>query len=285
MPHFKSEINTIEIDNAKDIVIVMPMYTLVEYSDNYSKTSGNLWQYCKDEPHNNLTDSESFKSKIKITGNTPADSNTKDVKMIVPVKYLSNFWRTIETSLINCEVILILTWSSTCVIANSTGAGWFKITDTKFYVAVGTLSTQDNAELHQQWKSGFKRTIKWNKYESDQKTYPQNQYLNHLVDLSFQGVNRLFVLSFEDENVKTSHSKYHLPKVEIKDYNVKTDSRNFSDQSINNNIKTDENVRKIVTENCIMIAIDLSKQQDFDADPRAIQQINFTANLDGTVNT
>ena len=123
MPHFKSEINTIEIDNAKDIVIVMPMYTLVEYSDNYSKTSGNLWQYCKDEPHNNLTDSESFKSKIKITGNTPADSNTKDVKMIVPVKYLSNFWRTIETSLINCEVILILTWSSTCVIANSTGAG------------------------------------------------------------------------------------------------------------------------------------------------------------------
>ena len=285
MPHFKSEINTIEIDNAKDIVIVMPMYTLVEYSDKYSKTSGNLWQYCKDEPHNNLTDSESFKSKIKITGNTPADSNTKDVKMIVPVKYLSNFWRTIETSLINCEVILILTWSSTCVIANSTGAGWFKITDTKFYVAVGTLSTQDNAELHQQWKSGFKRTIKWNKYESDQKTYPQNQYLNHLVDLSFQGVNRLFVLSFEDENVKTSHSKHHLPKVEIKDYNVKTDSRNFSDQSINNNIKTDENVRKIVTENCIMIAIDLSKQQDFDADPRAIQQINFTANLDGTVNT
>ena len=285
MPHFKSEINTIEIDNAKDIVIVMPMYTLVEYSDNYSKTSGNLWQYCKDEPHNNLTDSESFKSKIKITGNTPADSNTKDVKMIVPVKYLSNFWRTIETSLINCEVILILTWSSTCVIANSTGAGWFKITDTKFYVAVGTLSTQDNAEFHQQWKFGFKRTIKWNKYESDQKTYPQNQYLNHLVDLSFQGVNRLFVLSFEDENVKTSHSKHHLPKVEIKDYNVKTDSRNFSDQSINNNIKTDENVRKIVTENCIMIAIDLSKQQDFDADPRAIQQINFTANLDGTVNT
>ena len=285
MPHFKSEINTIEIDNAKDIVIVMPMYTLVEYSDSYSKTSGNLWQYCKDEPHNNLTDSESFKSKIKITGNTPADSNTKDVKMIVPVKYLSNFWRTVETSLINCEVILILTWSSTCVIANSTGAGWFKITDTKFYVAVGTLSTQDNAELHQQWKSGFKRTIKWNKYESDQKTYPQNQYLNHLVDLSFQGVNRLFVLSFEDENVKTSHSKHHLPKVEIKDYNVKTDSRNFSDQSINNNIKTDENVRKIVTENCIMIAIDLSKQQDFDADPRAIQQINFTANLDGTVNT
>ena len=106
-----------------------------------------------------------------------------------------------------------------------------------------------------------------------------------MVDLSFQGVNRLFVLSFEDENVKTSHSKHHLPKVEIKDYNVKTDSRNFSDQSINNNIKTDENVRKIVTENCIMIAIDLSKQQDFDADPRAIQQINFTANLDGTVNT
>ena len=102
------------------------------------------------------------------------------------------------------------------MITNSTGARRFGITDTKFYVAVVTLSTQDNTKLLQQSKSGFKRTINWNKYQSDPKTYAQNQYLNHLVDLSFQGVNRLFVLSFENENVRSSHSEYYLPKVQIK---------------------------------------------------------------------
>ena len=101
---------------------------------------------------------------MKITGNTPADVNTKDVEMIVPLKYLSNFWRTLEILLINCEVNLILGWSSTCVITNSAGAGKFTIIDTKLYVLVVTLSTQDNTKLLQQLKSGFKRTINWNKY-------------------------------------------------------------------------------------------------------------------------
>ena len=93
-----------------DFNIVIPMYNLIEYSDNYSKTSGDLWQYCKDDPNDNLTDSESFKSKVKITGNTPNNGNTKDVEIIVQLKYLSNFWRTLEMPLINCEVNLILTW-------------------------------------------------------------------------------------------------------------------------------------------------------------------------------
>ena len=134
-----SRINNTEIDNAQDNDIVMPMYNLIEYSDNYSKTSGSLWQYYKDDPNDNITQSESFKSKIKITGKTPAAGNTKDVEIIVPLKYLSNFWRTLEMPLINCEVNLILTWSSTCVITNSTGAGRFAITDTKLYVPVVTL--------------------------------------------------------------------------------------------------------------------------------------------------
>ena len=105
----KSEINDIEIDNAKDIDIVMRIYSLIEYSNNYSKTSRNLWQYYKDEPNGNLTDCKSFKSETKITGNTPADGNTKDVEIIVPLKYLSNFWRTLEMPLINCKINLILT--------------------------------------------------------------------------------------------------------------------------------------------------------------------------------
>ena len=96
----KSEVNNTEIDNAKDIVIEMTMYNLVEYSDNDFKTSGSLWQYYKDEPNDNLADSELFKSEVKITGNTPADGSTKDVEIIVPLKYLSNFWRTLEMPLI-----------------------------------------------------------------------------------------------------------------------------------------------------------------------------------------
>ena len=135
-----SRINNTDIDNAQDIDIVMPMYNLIEYSDNYSKTSGSLWQYYKDDPNDNIADSESFKSKVKITGKTPADRNTKNVEIIVPLKYLSNFWSTIEMPLINCEVNLILTWSKDCVITNFTGEVKFKITETKLYVPVVNLS-------------------------------------------------------------------------------------------------------------------------------------------------
>ena len=200
--------------------------------------------------------------------------------------------------IINCEVELILIWSKNVVITNSTGEGKFAITETKLYVPVVTLSTQDNAKLLQQLKSGFKRRITCNKYESSIKTFAQNRYLNYLINPSFQGVNRLFVLSFENENDRTSHSTYYLPKVEIKDYNVMIDGKNFFDQPINSMNKTYENIRKIAagkgddyTTGCLlnypyfkdnykMIAIDLSKQQALDADPRKIQQINFTSNLD-----
>ena len=124
---------------------------------------------------------------------------------MIPLKYLSIFWRTLEMQLINCEVNLILTWSPTCFISSPNGETKFKITETKLYVPVVTLSTQDNAKLLQQLKSGFKRTINWNKYESNIKTFPQNRYLNPLINPSFQGVNRLFVLSFENEYDRTSH--------------------------------------------------------------------------------
>ena len=138
---------------------------------------------------------------------------------------------------INGEVSLFLTWSSTCVITNSTGEGRFTITDTKLYVPVVTLSTQDNAKLLQQLKSGFKRTINWNKYQLDPKTYSKNRYLNHLVNPSFHGVNKLFVLSFENKNDRTSNSNSYLPKVEIKNYNVMTDGKNLFDQPINSSLK------------------------------------------------
>ena len=137
----------------------MPMYNLIEYSDNYLKTSGSLWKYYKDDPNDNTADSESFKSKVKITGKSPDNGNIKNVEIIVPLKYLSNFWGTLEMPLTKCRVNLELTWSRNCVITNSTGEEKFEITETKRYVPVVTLSTQDNAKLLQQLKSGLKEQL------------------------------------------------------------------------------------------------------------------------------
>ena len=119
-----------------------------------------ILQRCyRDDPNDNITESESFKYKIKITGKTPTDGNTKDVKIAVTLKYLNNFWRTLEMSLINCEINLILTWSQDCVVSSATGKTKFKITGTSLYVPVVTLSIQDIAKLLQQFKKGFKRVI------------------------------------------------------------------------------------------------------------------------------
>ena len=180
-----SEINNTQVDNAKDIDIAMPMYNLIEYSDNYVKTSGSLWQYFRDEPNDNLRDSESFNCKIKITGKAPVNNNEKDVERMVQLKYLSNFWRTLEMPLINCEVNLMLLYLKTCVITNSNGAGTFAITDTKIYVPVVTLSTQENAKLLQLLKLGFERVINWNKYLSKPELLAQNPNFNHFVEPSF----------------------------------------------------------------------------------------------------
>ena len=113
-----------------------------------------------------------------------------------------------------------MTWSSTCVITNSDGAGTFGITDTKLYVPVVTLSTQENTKFFQQLKSGFKRVINWNKYISKPELLAQNPNLNHLVEPSFQGVNRRFILAFESDNHRIGTKRYYLPIVEIKDYKL-----------------------------------------------------------------
>ena len=165
----------------------MPMYNLIEYSDNYAKTTGSLWQYCKDIPardNNNLIEgftvanpTDSFNFKAKITGRT-GNGETKDVEIIVSLKYLSNIWRTLEMPLINCEVNLILTWPSTCVLVSTNNAkqvATFAITDTKLYVPVVTLSSPENTKFLQQLKSGFKRVINSNKYLSKPELLAQNR--------------------------------------------------------------------------------------------------------------
>ena len=169
---------------------------------------------------------------------------------MVPLKYLSNFWRTIEMPLINCEINLILTQSANCVIIYTDIANQvptFTITGTNLYVPVVTLSTQDNAKLLPQLESGFKRTISWNKYLSKPELLAQNPNLNLLVEPTFQGVNRLFILAFEDGVERTSNKRYYLSNVEIKDYNVMIERKNFFDQPIRNNQVTYESIRKIPT--------------------------------------
>ena len=104
-----SNINKTQVDNAKDLDVAMPINNLIKYSDNFSRTSRSLWEYYWDEPNTTLADSEAFKSKVKITGSTTNDGNTKDVKVAVSLKYLSNLWRTFEMPLINCKINLILT--------------------------------------------------------------------------------------------------------------------------------------------------------------------------------
>ena len=251
----------------------------------------------------NVTDSFNF--KVKYTGQT-GNNGTKNVEIMVPRKYLSNFWRTLEMPLISCEVNLILTWSSTCVLVATSIDGQnatFAITDTKLYVPVVNLSTQENTKSFQQIKLGFKRVINWNKYLSKPELLAQNPNLNHLVEPSFQGVNRLFVLAFENDDHRTSDDQYYLPTVEVKDYNIMINGENFFDQPIKNNKVTYNNIRKIAlgqgddnTTRCLldypyfantykMIAVDVSRQEALDTDPRAIQQINFTANLDRAGNT
>ena len=190
---------------------------------------------------------------------------------------------------------MILTWSSFCVISNSTGEGAFEITNTKLYVPVVTLSTQDNSELFQQLKSGFKRVVNYNKYLSKPELLARNRNLNYLVEPSFHGGNRLFILAFENDTQRISHSGYYLPNVEIKNYSVMINGENFFDQPIKDNKVAYENIRKIATgqgydyaTGCLldypyfkdsykMIAVDLNKQQTLYADPRAIQPINFTS--------
>ena len=144
-----------------------------------------------------------------------------------------------------------MTWSANCVIIYTDVAEkvpTFTIMETNLYVPVVTLSTQDNVKLLPQWKSGFKRTISWNKYLSKQQLLPQNANLNHLIEPSFQVVNRLFVLVFEDVAQRISNKRYNIPNVEIKDDNVMIDRKNFFDQPLKN-----DKVRMKILEKLLLV--------------------------------
>ena len=243
--------NNEHVDSADNLDITMPMYNLIEYSDNYSNTSGSLWQFTRDEsPLNNnvnpddvsVNNSSSFKYKSNVFRSLTAAANEvfKNVKIAVPLKYLSNFWRSLEMPLINCKIHLELNWSKDCIMSTIADTK-FKITNTNLYVPIVSLSSKDNAKLVKLLEEGFNRSVYWNEYQTKIKTKNlDNDNLTRFpLDAAFQGVRRLFVLAFNntDGNAnkvkRNSHTKYFLPRVNTTNYNVLIDGRNFYDQPIN----------------------------------------------------
>ena len=204
------EINDEHVDTAENLDIVMPMYNLIEYSDNYQDSSATLYQYKRDEPPEadavaDLTanNSSSFKYKINLLGD-PVHSGgiaRRNVKVVVSLKYLSNFFRSLEMPLINCKIKLNLTWKKECVPAIDAGAAVFIINDTKLYIPVVTLSKEDNKDFIEQQNKGFQRPIYWNEYKTKEKDEDGNANVTKYISLdpSFQGVNRLFLTGYSRE--------------------------------------------------------------------------------------
>ena len=301
------EINDEHIDTAENLDIGIPMYNLIEYSDNYQDSSATLYQYKRDEPPeaNAIDDlttntSGSFKYKVSLLGNPVVVGNIarRNVKVVIPLKYLSYFFRSLEMPLINCKIKLNLTWKKECVLSTDAGDAVFIINDTKMYVPVVTFSKEHNKDFIEQQNKGFQRSIYWNKYKT--KEINENadanvfKYIN--LDPSFQGVNRLFVMTYnrvDGQPNRDGQRKYYLPRIDLNEYNVIIDGRNFYDNPIESDIEKYRELKKVMIgkgedyttgslldfdyfkKHYKLVAVDISKQKELGADPRAIQQIEF----------
>ena len=298
-------------DTAENLDIVMPMYNLTEYLDNYQDSSATLYQNKRDEPPEDdavadLTadNSDSFKYKIKLLGNVTevvgnaAGLRRLNVKIVVPLKYLSNFFRSLEMPLINCKIKLNLTWKKECVLSTGDGEAVFIINDTNLHVPVVTLSKEDNKDFIEQRDKGFQRSIYWNEYKTKEinENADANVFMYINLDPSFQGVNRLLVMAYNRENgqpTRNGRRKYYLPRIDLEKYNIIIDERNFYDNPIESDIEKYRELIKVMIgkgedyttgslfdfnyfdKHYKLVAVNLSKQKELDADPRAIQQIEF----------
>ena len=287
------EINDEHADTAENLEITMPIYNLIEYSDNYQDSSATLYQYKRDESPeanaiNDLTvdNSNSFKYKLSLLGNPVVANNIAriNVKVVVPLKYLSNFFRSLEMPLISCKIKLNLTWKKECVLSTDDGNAVFIINDTKMYVPVVTLSKEDNKDFIEQQNKGFKRPIYWNEYKTKELTENADvnvfKYIN--LDPSFQGVNRLFVIVYNRANgrpTRNGQRKFYLPRIDLEKYNVIIDGRYFCDNSIESDIEKNRELKKVMIgkgedyatgslldfnyfdKHYKLVAVDLSKQK------------------------
>ena len=314
-----TKINGELVENAEDLDFVKPMHNLIEYSKNYTKTNGSLHNYYRDEPNSEIVDgitylmnnSASYNYKEKLTNRFPnfvgpVQVLLRNVKIIVPLKHLGNFWHELIMPLINCEVELKLKWSKTCVVVNKatravgviintpTNAPTLIVTNCKLYVPVVTLRAIDDNKLLNSLKTGFKRTITWNNYRSTITNQTINNNLNILIDPTFTKVHCLFVLAYANENDRTSYSQYYVPNVKIKNYNVIIDGKPFFELPVKN---IDETYQKIIDmgynhdypvgnlidfeyfkQHYKLIVIDLSKQKELVNN--VMQQINFIGSLE-----
>ena len=314
------EINDEHVDTAENLDIVMPMYNLIEYSDNYQDSFATLYQYKRHEPPEgdpipNLTadNSSSFKYNVNLLGNIPqlaaaaaaadvARVRRLNIKVVVPLKYLSNFFRSLEMPLINCKIKLNLTWKKECVLSTANDEAVFIINDTKMYVPLVTLSKEDNKYFIEQQNKGFQRSIYWNEYKTkgETKDVDANNFKYVALDPSFQGVNRLFVMADnkldaanDDQFNRNSNRVYYLPRNDLNKYNVIIDGINFCDNPIESDIEKYRELKKVMIgkgegyttgslldydyykKHYKLVAVDLSKPKELYADPRAIQQIEF----------
>ena len=258
------------IEDADDLDIVMSMYNLLEYSKNYRKTIGSLYNYYRDELSDDADDnnfdntkvinSNTFKYKNKITGNNynvdagaqgydVNKNGTQEVELAIPLKYLGSFWRALNIPLISCEVSLEVKWDKNCVITslqqrgigggnrdNAPTGATLAVNDCKSYVPAVTLSKDDEIKLLTNLKSGFKREIIWNKYRSQMTTEAITNNLNILIDPTFTNVNRLFVLAYRNADVRQSFFQFYFPRVMVKDCSVIIDKLSFFSMPI----KTEE---------------------------------------------
>ena len=305
-----TRINGELIEDANDLDTVIAMYNLLEYSKNYRKTIGSLYNYYRDE----LSDDVDDNVDAGVDGYDVNKNGKQEIELAIPLKYLGNFWRALNIPLISCEVSLELNWDKNCVITsleerqvdagppvvrdNSPIGATLAINHCKLYIPVVTLSKDDEIKLLTNLKSGFKSEIIWNKYRSQMTTEAINNNLNILIDPTF--TNRLFVLAYQNVDDRQSYDEFYLPKVMVKDYNVIIDKLAFFDLPI----KTEEEVyEKIIdisrnneytTGNLLdydyfkkyykLIAIDLSKQQVLQENEDLIQQINFIGRLTEAAN-
>ena len=244
---------------------------MLEYSDNYPDTTGSLYQYRRTEPRDNngnvvnlVTTLSSFKYQSGLvqkqltkpnSQNVPAsiDPNFanahkiwKDIKIVVPLKYISNFFRNLELPLINTKLYMELNGKKYSMLCNQNQNSIFQITKCELYIPVVTLNTENNNKLSELLSKGFERTIAWNEYKSkiERVTIPQNDnmFRRTTLDISFQGVSKLFAAAYETDdikrnaNTKKSRRRCYLPRAETKDYNVLIDGRNFYHQNVSRSI-------------------------------------------------
>ena len=310
------KINGNLIEDAQDLNVVTPMYNLLYYSKNFRKTAGSFWNYYPEMPNSGyvgdnartrifypIKDSGSFNYKTKLVGNLPDGNNEaelEDIKIVVPLKNLSNFMFNLDILLINAEIELILKWSQNCVLketarerkdrvadpsaldvvkaVNTSSDLKFNITDCKLHVPVVTLQAEYENKLCEELKTRITIDFTWSKYISQVINQAAINNLNYLTDPTFNNVNRLFVLAFPNEEDGSSFSKYYTPTVEIKDYNVILDiQETFYEIPIRNIEETYKAITELVRDvdfttgnllNCEyfcthykLITIDLSKQK------------------------